>query len=215
MAPGRQQRQPARQSFATNMKLHSVRTGSKSILFTFSGDDRTKAYKWSKYGCLTQNKEIQKYACTSCRSIYDSNRKEGILNRPLAWIKFNVANNCFETDEPENRHVCDGPIEMNTVRGTEAARAELAKVKETRDKPKSVAIQLSAALTRRYGNRPEEDRLAIAAAVPAPANFARAASRVAASVHPRISTIDELNDIEDQNFLLTLAGEIRSDPNEK
>uniref|UniRef100_A0AC35GV00 Uncharacterized protein n=1 Tax=Panagrolaimus sp. PS1159 TaxID=55785 RepID=A0AC35GV00_9BILA len=180
MAPGRQ-RQSARQSFATDMKLHSVRTGSKSILFTFSGEDQTKVYKWSKYGSLTQNKKIQKYACTSCRSIYDSNRKEGILNQQLAWIKFNVVNNCFETDEPDNRHVCDGPIEINNVRGTEAARAELAKVKETRDKPKSVAIQLKAALKRRYADLPEEDRLAIAAAaIPVPANYARAASRVAA-----------------------------------
>uniref|UniRef100_A0A914PKZ6 Uncharacterized protein n=1 Tax=Panagrolaimus davidi TaxID=227884 RepID=A0A914PKZ6_9BILA len=75
MAP-RNQRQPARQSFATNMKLHYVRTGSKSILFTFSGDDRTRAYKWSKYGNLTQNKEIQKYACTSCdRKILQHRRK--------------------------------------------------------------------------------------------------------------------------------------------
>uniref|UniRef100_A0A914Z9P4 Uncharacterized protein n=1 Tax=Panagrolaimus superbus TaxID=310955 RepID=A0A914Z9P4_9BILA len=92
--------QPARTSLTTNMKLHSQRTGSKSVLFTFDGDDHTRAYKWSK-----------------------------------------------------------------------------------------------------YGNRPNEDLLAIAAAVPVPSNFARAASRAAASLHPQISAISELYDIIHRNFI--------------
>lgn len=70
----------ARRSIHQNLKLHSQRTGNKSIKITLIEDQPDHCFTWSKYGNeygKTVGKQLQKYCCTQCRSIYDKKKKNG------------------------------------------------------------------------------------------------------------------------------------------
>uniref|UniRef100_A0A914Z5T9 Uncharacterized protein n=1 Tax=Panagrolaimus superbus TaxID=310955 RepID=A0A914Z5T9_9BILA len=97
--------------------------------------------------CFTETK-----TCSKCGGYTAA--KNGTRKRPLASIIYDETEQEFLSAEPQN--VCDGFRNLNDIRGLEARRTELARVRENRDKPRVAAINLANQLTRRFGARPKE-----------------------------------------------------------
>uniref|UniRef100_A0A914ZE25 Uncharacterized protein n=1 Tax=Panagrolaimus superbus TaxID=310955 RepID=A0A914ZE25_9BILA len=158
----------SRRSIRGRGNLHSQRTGNKSIKITLIEDEPELGFTWSKYGNeygKTQGKQLQKYCCTKCRSIYDKKKKTAEDAQPIPCLIFNIEENKFESENPNHEHYCR-PQNLNQIRGKEVARNELAKIKDTRDKPAAVHVKLAESITQRFGNRTEEVKLDIARAAP-------------------------------------------------
>jgi hypothetical protein len=131
----------ARRSIHQNLKLHSQRTGNKSIKITLIEDQPEHCFTWSKYGNeygKTVGKQLQKYCCTQCRSIYDKKKKNAEDTEPIPCLIFNVQDDRFESEIENHGHYCN-PQPLNLIRGKEVRRNELAKIKHTRDKPAAIS----------------------------------------------------------------------------
>lgn len=115
---------------------------------------------------------------------------------------------------PRNPHYCEA-VDVNSVRGQEIKRTNLANVKITRSKPAAVIVSMSSEVATRYAHLGDDVIQDVRqAAMKTKTSVAKAVQRVRQTLYPKVDTLPELDAVE-PNFLLTIIGEELQDSNDK
>lgn len=129
---------------------------------------------------------------------------------PLPYLIFDVATDSCEDLVASNPHYCV-PKSINDIRGIQIRREELNKVKESREKPATVLVNIAAKVTEKYAARGANLVQSVKdAAVTNVEAVKKAASRVASSLYPKLKLISDLDETnpKHQVFFKTLKGKL-------